>query len=136
MNHIENGFEGPEGASERVPPRGRFALDVLQFDLKAEATVLAHEQHASQLGHRQVALYKCDQVTAALFRFDKGGFLRQHKANGTVLIQVIEGALSLMVAGEKHKLCVGGLLVLAPEVMHDVHAEEQSVMLLTVCPIH
>ncbi len=133
MNDLNKDLKDIETSSERIPPRDRFAKQALQFDLKAEATSLGSEHNPVHLGHRQVALYKCDHVTSALFRFDKGGSLPQHKANGAVFIQVIEGALSLSVAGQKHSLLTGGLLVLEPGVLHDVHAEEESLMLLTVC---
>ncbi len=116
-----------------VPPRDRFANEVLQFDLIAEAATLAKEQHPGQPGHRQVALYKLDHVTVALFRFEKGGCLRQHKAKRVVLIQLVEGRLSVVAAGENYSLRAGGLLVLAPQVPHDVEAEEESTMVLTGC---
>ena len=59
--------------------------------------------------------------------------MREHKANGTVCIHVIKGKITLTIQGEKHALETGGLLVLAPGIPHDVLAEQDSVMLLTVC---
>jgi len=132
----EQASETVKSDSERIPPSVRFSHEVLQFDLGATVATLEKEHHPSKLGHRQIALYKCDQVTVALFQFEKDGFLPQHKANGTVLIQLIEGDLSVTTAGEERRLTPGTLLVLTPSLPHDVHAYEKSVMLLTVCLQH
>ena len=59
--------------------------------------------------------------------------MHEHKAQGAVSIQVIEGALTVNAAGSRHSLSAGCLLVLAPGIRHDVKAEVRSLMLLTVC---
>ena len=119
--------------SERTPPRERFAPNALQFDLSLAASQLEAEQDRGQCGHRQVVLYKHEKATIALFRFEKGGSMPEHKAPGTVFIQVLEGKMWLDVVGKRHLLEAGGMLVLAPGVLHDVKAEEKTLMLLTVC---
>lgn len=119
--------------SERIAPRDRFASGVVQVDLRATAAQLAAECKEGKSGHRQIALYKHEKATIALFRFEAGGRMREHRANGTVVIQVIDGRLSLNVAGVVHSLAAGGLLVLAPGIEHDVEAHEMTLMLLTVC---
>jgi quercetin dioxygenase-like cupin family protein len=122
--------------SERTPPRERFAGGAVQFDLKATAEQLEAESREGHSGHRQIALYKHEKSTIALFRFEKGGAMPDHKAKGTVFVQVLEGKLTLRVEGSEHVLEAGGLLVLAPGVEHDVNAHETTVMLLTVCLDH
>ena len=122
-----------EPKTERTPPRERFAPDALQFDLASAARQLSAEHDEGQFGHRQVALYKHEKTTIALFRFEKGGGLPQHKTPGTVIIQVLDGNLTLEVEGKDHALASGGLLVLAPGVPHNVRAETMTLMLLTVC---
>ena len=133
MEHQEQTTKESNAGAERVPPQERFAHDILKFDLRAVAAKLAGEHNATNRGHRQIALYKLKQVTAALFCFDKGGSMPQHKADGTVLIQVIEGNITLKVGGEDVTLDAGGLLVLAPGTLHEVLANEETIMLLTVC---
>ena len=120
-------------ATERVPPRERFAHEAVQFDLHSAALQLESEHDEGKFGHRQVALYKHEKTTIALFRFEKGGGLPEHRAQGTVIIQVIEGNIALEVAGENRSLKCGGLMVLAPGVAHDVRAVEKTLLLLTVC---
>ncbi|CAN5346727.1 hypothetical protein BH11ARM1_BH11ARM1_08070 [soil metagenome] len=122
--------------SNRIPPRERFAQSALQFNFQEEALNLVKEQRPSSLGHRQVALYKLDHVTVALFCFEKGGSLPQHKAKGVVTIQVSEGRIVVSTNDDQHSLGAGDLLVLAPLVQHDVISEEPSTMILTVCQEH
>lgn len=122
-----------DSKSERTPPRERFASGVVQFDLRTTAAQLEAECDEGQSGHRQVALYKHEKSTIALFRFERGGRMPSHRAKGTVIIQVIDGKLKLDVGGVEHLLEAGGVLVLASSVQHDVDALETTLMLLTVC---
>lgn len=132
MDNATGPMKRDERSTERTPPSERFAPDALQFDLTSAALQLAAEHDKGQSGHRQVALYKHEKTTIALFRFEKGGEMPPHKAPGTVIIQVLEGDLTLDVEGNEHALVAGGLLVLAPGVLHNVKAEAVTLMLLTV----
>lgn len=120
----------------RQPPIERFAADQHPFDLRAEIESLKAEHAPSSKGHRQKTLYKRGDATVALFRFERGGGLASHKTNGTVTIHVIEGKLRIgtLDAGgiAEHVLTAAQLVVLAPSVPHDVHALEDSTMLLQV----
>lgn len=117
----------------RTPPRERFASEVSKFDIKTEIEKLRAEPGEGQRGHRQVALYKHDQATVALFRFEKGGELPEHKTEGTVLIQVLGGEIEVRVEGRMETLNNGQMLAVSPGTPHSVLAMESSVMLLTVC---
>jgi quercetin dioxygenase-like cupin family protein len=119
----------------REPPVERFAADQHAFNLRAEVEALKAEHAPSSKGHRQKTLYKRGNATIALFRFEKGGGLATHKTNGTVTIHVIEGRLRIGAAGSQpaeHILGSDQLVILAPNVGHDVHAIEPSTMLLQV----
>jgi quercetin dioxygenase-like cupin family protein len=122
-----------ERTTERMPPVERFQPATIHFDLAAEVIRLNSEIDGGQSGHRQVALYKRETATIALFQFEAGGYMREHQAPGTVFVQVLKGKLSLSAEGHKYTLSDGGLIVFAPGTLHDVFAEEPSVMLLTVC---
>jgi len=120
----------------RQPPIERFAADQHAFDLRAEIESLKAEHAPSSKGHRQKTLYKRGDATIALFRFERGGRLTTHKANGTVTIHVIDGKMRVGTPGSSppgdHILTAAQLVVLAPNVPHDVHALEDSTMLLQV----
>ncbi|CAN5461319.1 hypothetical protein BH11ARM2_BH11ARM2_17920 [soil metagenome] len=116
----------------REPARDRFAPRELAFDLSEAARNLLAEPHDGARGHRQVALYKSNHTTLALFAFEAGGRMPEHRARGTVIVQVIAGHLRLTTPDTTHALSAGQVLVLAPDVPHDVVADEPAQMLLTV----
>lgn len=123
----------------REPPVERFAADQHAFDLRDEIEILQAEHAPSSRGHRQKTLYKRPPhgPTIALFRFERGGGLASHKAAGTVTIHVIDGRLRITTRGTseehaEHTLTADQLVVLAPNVVHGVHALEDSTMLLQV----
>ena len=120
----------------REPPVERFAADQHAFDVRGEIEVLRAEHAPSAKGHRQKTLYKRDGATIALFLFERGGGLNPHKTNGTVTIHVISGRMRIGTPGlnppGEHILSTDQLVVLAPNVQHDVHALEDSMMLLQV----
>ena len=121
----------------RVHPDTRFAPRAQRFDLESAAQELVGEQGATAAaaprGHRQKTLYRHGNSTLALFVFDAGGGMREHRAGGTVFIQVLQGRLTVKAQDERHDLPAGRVLVMAPGLAHDVHAEEPTRMLLTVC---
>lgn len=116
----------------REHPVIRFDEDVHQLDLKELSNQLEAEPHDATHGHRQMAVYHYGSVTMVLFSFAAGGELKEHKASGVVTIHVLEGQLDVGAEGISHKLSAGQILVLAPNVIHDVNAQLASRMLLTV----
>ena len=71
-------------------------------------------------------------VAQVLFAFEAGGELTDHSAHGLVTIHVLEGRLMVQADGHDHELGVGQVLILNPDVPHDVRAPEAGAMLLTV----
>jgi quercetin dioxygenase-like cupin family protein len=67
-----------------------------------------------------------------LFAFDGGGLFEKHSAPGLVTIHTLEGRLTVNAEGVEHRLEPGSVLILDPNVPHDVRAAETSAMLLTV----
>lgn len=116
----------------RKHPKQRFAADERQFNLEEVAAKLGAENSASFQGHRQMALHRHGPTTVALFLFKEGAGLHEHKTGGFVTIHCIVGRLSVRTPSAEHDLPAGNLLTLSPHVPHDVHAHEESRMLLTV----
>jgi quercetin dioxygenase-like cupin family protein len=118
----------------RQHPAMRFAPAAQDFDLEAAADALARESTTTTQGHRQKTLYRYGGATLALFLFDPNSEMREHRANGTVFIQVLRGRLTVTAQGAPHPLSAGQVLVMSPGVPHDVRtADEPARMLLTVC---
>lgn len=116
----------------REPARDRFAAQEHFLDIEEAAKRLLSEPDKGQNGHRQIALHKTSHTTIALFVFEPGGRIPQHRAHGAVIIQTLQGRLRVATTESNHTLSPGQVLVLAPDVPHDVTAEEASRMLLTV----
>jgi quercetin dioxygenase-like cupin family protein len=116
----------------RTHPTERFAPPAQAFDLDAAAAELTAEANPAVRGRRQKTLYRHGQSSLALFLFEPGSELREHRTNGTVFIQVLSGRLTVGAAGERHDLPAGRVLVMSPGVPHDLFAEEATRMLLTV----
>jgi quercetin dioxygenase-like cupin family protein len=116
----------------REHPATRFEGSQHVFDLNQLAQQLQSEAHGATQGHRQIAFGRYGAVTQVLFAFEAGGKMDQHAANGLVVIHVLSGALQIEAEGQNHDLQAGQVLMLAPDVRHDVRATEAALMLLTV----
>lgn len=116
----------------REHPEDRFAGPQHQFDLTAVVARLRQEMSAGTSGHRQETLYKHGPTSLAFFIFAEGARLATHRTNGTVIIQSINGHLTVTAEDQTNELPAGSLLVLQANVQHEVVAREESEMLLTV----
>lgn len=116
----------------RQRPAERFAGQSHVIDLGATLSRLRAEEHPAHNGHRQMTIFHRLPVAKVLFAFEPGGELTNHSAHGLVTIHVLEGRLTVQADGHDHELSVGEVLILSPDVPHDVRAPETSAMLLTV----
>ena len=116
----------------RPPPVERFAGEVHVYSLPEALAKLRAEDHPPREGHRQITLLHRPPVTQVLFSFAAGGHLDQHSARGLVTIHVLEGTLRVAAGGKDHELRANEMIVLDPDVPHDVRAAEPGAMLLTV----
>lgn len=132
------------GDRAREHPERRFAAPALRYDLNdvAEQLEVASGEQAggrrASPAHVQETLYKGSDTntgptTVALFAFEAGAELPQHVARGVVTIQVLQGKIQVAAEGQDHVLHDQQILILAPNVRHDVRALAPSRMLLTVC---
>jgi quercetin dioxygenase-like cupin family protein len=122
------------GESDRLRqhPDQRFDRARQLIDLRAAAAELAAEAAATPGRHRQKTLSRFGGTTVALFHFTPNSSMPEHVAKGTVTLHVLEGRMSVKTPDGTSDLAAGQILVLAPGVKHDLHAPEESRMLLTV----
>lgn len=124
-----------DNARLRAHPKERLGAPVQFVDVVDAAAKLRAEPHAGVAGHRQLALVRHGPLSLILFVFEKDGFLKEHQANGEVIIQVLAGRLSIAVGADEYTLGPGTFLSVAPGLRHSVKALDDSDMLLTVSRI-
>src|SRR6476660_7019727 len=98
----------------RTHPQERFSPSHQKIDLNQATAELRGESRPSPGGHRQKTLYKHGGATIALFHFDAGGRMADHRTAGTVSIHALEGRLQIKTSEETHDLTAGQIVVLAP----------------------
>lgn len=116
----------------RPPPAERFAGTEHLIDLVSAVKALRDEPHDGKDNHRQITVFHNGSLRIVLFAFEAGGSLPAHHAPGIVVIHALRGAASVQTPGEIHKLTAGQILTLAPEIVHDVRAEDEADILVTV----
>lgn len=82
-----------------------------------------------QSGLYSKLLLKSDDLRVLLIAMETGAKLKEHHADGTVSIHVLEGTLCIHVQGQTHNLRAGQILTLAPGIKHDLEAREDSALL-------
>ena len=88
-----------------------------QIDIQAGSTV-------------SKTVLKAEGLRIVLFAFDAGEVLSEHTAAMPVVLQVIEGRLSVTAAGRTVELVPGGVVHLATREPHSVEALEPTKMAL------
>lgn len=118
-------------------PTGQYpeARPIHHLDLEAEADRLLlrlvnHELEGHELEGKNIA--RESGVSLVMMAMESGDALKEHSTPGTTSVQVIRGHVTLEAEGQSVSLRPGGLLLFQPGVRHDIRAEEQSAVLLTI----
>lgn len=62
----------------------------------------------------------------------QGQIMKEHKAPFPIIVHVLEGAINFGVEGTVHALAQGDIITLAANVPHDLAAQQNSVVRLTL----
>jgi quercetin dioxygenase-like cupin family protein len=108
-----------------------------------------HEQEASGnlilFNIRQLTQFRADRpyvqvlsdlgaARVVLFTFQAGQQLKEHRISSQLLVQVLRGRITFATAGNSVSLQAGMVLQLEENVPHNVTAQTDAVMLLTMLP--
>ena len=117
--------------AHRRPHTPPMADPLMEFNLSAEIHRLRAET-TWKTGQNARTLIKYDDFRVVLIALAAEARMPEHKAEGRISIHVLSGHIQLRAAGRTFSLRSGGLLALDHDVAHDVHALEESALLLTI----
>lgn len=108
------------------------AQPVMIFDVHDRASGLRELPAYAEGKPSGATLVKEEDLRIVLIALRSGGRMEQHSASGLISIQVLDGAVSVSLPQRNETLTVGSMLVLEAGIPHDVAAESDSLLLLTI----
>jgi quercetin dioxygenase-like cupin family protein len=121
----------PERDAHRRPHTPAMDNPLMEFDLPAEIHRL-HAETTWNTGQNARTLIKYDDFRVVLIALAADARMKEHKTDGHLSIQLLSGHIRLRASERTFNLRTGGLLALDHGVSHDVHALEESALLLTI----
>ena len=115
-----------------MPMTRPLADDVLQFRLEDERLSMTGSEPFARGGRSARTLVKDGPLRVTLIALGAGARIAEHRADGPVTIQPVQGTIHVEVRGRVRTLEAGDLLALGPGVEHAVAAEDAAAFLLTV----
>ena len=100
------------------------------FDLNYEIADAATRKPWAA-GHYAKTLFKKHDFRVVLITMEPGAQMKEHHADGTISMQVLNGKVRMNIGGKAHELSAGNLFTLAASIRHDVEAParpEQEVL--------
>lgn len=118
----------------RTAPRAGRTLSgpAITFSIAEEVTLLRQEPEWVAGTRNAVTVVKTSNLSIVLVALKKDADLCGHQVDGPITLQVISGAVRFGVAGEPQTLTAGTVVALDKSITHDVHALEDSQLLLTI----
>ncbi len=110
---------------EYAKPTSAQRIDLEEAADKLVASLAGQRRQTKSLGREA-------GVSVIMMAMESGDLLAEHSAKGTVTAHLLRGHATLTGAGVAFDLRPGQLVMMQPGVRHDVRAEEQSVVLLTI----
>lgn len=128
---VQTGYAA-EPHVHKQPEERHLDAPLLQLDLARELSELRGSEvyRAHRYGAKTLARYP--DLRVVLIAFEAGARMERHQAKSRVSVQVLEGHVALALSEQSVELRAGGVLVIAPDVPHDVEAREQSAILVTL----
>jgi len=134
MINPEHEFSNHRGTTTGSDERPAQLLEgaMLRFDLPAELEALEAEPTWELSDRNAITLVKEGDLRLTLTRLKSGARMDEHRTDGFSCLQVLEGALRVVVKGDAQELGIGEVIVMGRDVPHEVTALEDSAFLLTI----
>ena len=115
-------------------PEGERILnaDLVQMDLNKLIQQIKEESSWADSDRNSITIFKCDTMRIVLLGLHENAELKTHKANGVISVQVLEGRLNFITAGETLSLGKGQMIALHENIPHSVIALAETFFLLTL----
>jgi quercetin dioxygenase-like cupin family protein len=117
------------------PIQRDLAAPMMIFDLEPRLRELREDDSYHRTGRLGRTLAKHGRMRITLVALNAGIEVGTHHADSPMTIQLLEGRLSFRVGTSEHALRAGQVLFFGPGDAHDIRAEEESALLLTLSAI-
>jgi len=103
---------------------------MLSLKLMDEAARLKAKPEWTSVNRLAESLVKDDALNILLMVLKKGARLVEHRTKGPIAVQVLSGMVRFGAKGESAELSAGSIVALDREVVHELEALQESVVLL------
>jgi quercetin dioxygenase-like cupin family protein len=118
-----------------TPLERQLADPMMIFELEPQLRELRRDEAYHRSGRLGRTLAKHGRLRLVLVALNEGIEIGTHQADSPMTIQLLEGRLSFRVAEREHQLRAGQVLFFGPGEAHEIRADEQSALLLTLSAI-
>ncbi|HEY2038854.1 MAG TPA: AraC family ligand binding domain-containing protein, partial [Edaphobacter sp.] len=98
---------------------GNMIDDFARFDLEQELKDTQSKKPWTA-GHYAKTLFKKDDFRTVLIAMEPHSRMKEHHADGTISIQILEGEIRLSAQGKRHDLPQGSLMTLGASIPHEI----------------
>jgi quercetin dioxygenase-like cupin family protein len=105
---------------------------VTALNLLDEAAALRRESSWEQSDRNAKTFVKATDLRLVLTTLKQGAVVKEHRAPGSAVVQTLSGRIRLGLPGQTVELPAGALVVLEPNLPHDVEALEESAFAITI----
>jgi quercetin dioxygenase-like cupin family protein len=105
---------------------------IVEHDLKKFIKHLTSENHWTDSDRNSITIFKSKTMRIVLMGLKENAELKQHKANGAISVQVVEGKLKFTAEQKSITLEKGQMIALDESVTHAVKAITETFFLLTL----
>jgi len=105
---------------------------LVEMDLNKFMTEIKQESTWKESDRNSITIFKSDVMRIVLVGLHENAELKTHTANGTISVQVLEGAIKFTAEPQAVHLEKGQMIALQEKMPHSVIAVRESFFLLTL----